>query len=234
MIRPQYSQTMIFLRERISSCLWGGILLKQPPQASRCTYTIPNPLREFLRIRLKDWSKRGSILVSSSLALSLSFSSSCLVSEMISSSSFFLTSRSFCLSSNASVLFAASADFSCSCAANSLILLSQSSISRVWNSISLLRKSYSRLLRTFSCCSLYFAIEAFEVSISTFLVAMADFSSATSALILSIRVLRPAISSSKSCTSSGSSPLKVLISSILDNIVCNWNRAFNFCSTVNS
>lgn len=101
MIRPQYSQTMIFLRERISNCLWGGILLKQPPQASRCTYTIPNPLREFLRIRLKDWSKRGSILVSSSLALSLSFSSSCLVSEMISSSSFFLTSRSFCLSSNA-------------------------------------------------------------------------------------------------------------------------------------
>ena len=50
---------------------------------------------EFLRIRLKDWSKRGSILVSSSLALSLSFSSSCLVSEMISSSSFFLNVQVF-------------------------------------------------------------------------------------------------------------------------------------------
>ena len=97
-IRPQYSQTITFLRERISSCLWGGILLKQPPQASRCTYTIPNPLREFLRIRLKDCNRRGSILVSKSLALSLNFSSSCLVSEIISSSSLFFCSRSFSLS----------------------------------------------------------------------------------------------------------------------------------------
>ena len=37
MMRPQYSQTMIFLRIRMSSCRWGGILLKQPPQASRST-----------------------------------------------------------------------------------------------------------------------------------------------------------------------------------------------------
>lgn len=37
MMRPQYSQTMIFLRIRISNCFWGGILLKQPPHASRCT-----------------------------------------------------------------------------------------------------------------------------------------------------------------------------------------------------
>ena len=80
MIRPQYSQTITFLRERISSCLWGGILLKQPPHASRCTYTIPKPLREFLRIRLNDCNRRGSIFVSRSFALSLSFSSSCFVS----------------------------------------------------------------------------------------------------------------------------------------------------------
>ena len=65
---------------------------------SCCTYTIPNPLREFLRIRLKDCNRRGSILVSKSLALSLNFSSSCLVSEIISSSSLFFCSRSFILS----------------------------------------------------------------------------------------------------------------------------------------
>ena len=35
MIRPQYSQTITFLRNLISICFWGGILLKQPPQASR-------------------------------------------------------------------------------------------------------------------------------------------------------------------------------------------------------
>ena len=35
MMRPQYSHTIIFLRIRISSCFWGGILLKQPPHASR-------------------------------------------------------------------------------------------------------------------------------------------------------------------------------------------------------
>ena len=62
-------------------------------------------------------------------------------------------------------------------------------------------------------------------SISTLLPAIADLSSSTSDLILSIRVLRPAISSSRSCTSNGSSPLNVLISSILDNVVCSWYKA---------
>ena len=209
-------------------------MLKQPPHASRCTYTTPNPLREFLRIRLNDCNKRGSILVSRSLALSLSFSSSCLVSEIISSSSLFFCSRSFCLSLSICSFLTTSASFSSLSALNSLILFSQSSISRLWNSISFVRKSYSRLLRTLSCCDLYFSTEALAVSISTLLPAIADFSSSTSALILSIRVLKPAISSSRSCTSNGSSPLNVLISSILDNIVCSWNSVFNFCSTVNS
>ncbi len=35
MMRPQYSQTMIFLPILISICFWGGILLKHPPQAPR-------------------------------------------------------------------------------------------------------------------------------------------------------------------------------------------------------
>lgn len=34
-ILPQYSQTIIFLREAISSWRCGGILLKHPPHASR-------------------------------------------------------------------------------------------------------------------------------------------------------------------------------------------------------
>ena len=34
-IRPQYSQMMIFLPWRMSAWRWGGMRLKQPPQASR-------------------------------------------------------------------------------------------------------------------------------------------------------------------------------------------------------
>ncbi len=36
-IRPQYSHTITFLRKRISNWRCAGILLKHPPQASRCT-----------------------------------------------------------------------------------------------------------------------------------------------------------------------------------------------------
>ena len=36
-IRPQYSQGIIFLCILMSYWRWGGILLKQPPHASRCT-----------------------------------------------------------------------------------------------------------------------------------------------------------------------------------------------------
>ena len=50
-IRPQYSQTMIFLLWRISICRWGGMRLKQPPQASRLTVTTASPLRTLRRIR---------------------------------------------------------------------------------------------------------------------------------------------------------------------------------------
>lgn len=35
MMRPQYSHTIIFLCILISSCFWGGMRLKQPPQALR-------------------------------------------------------------------------------------------------------------------------------------------------------------------------------------------------------
>ena len=52
--------------------------------------------------------------------------------------------------------------------------------------------------------------------------------------MLSTRVLKPAPSSPRSCTSRGSSPLSVLILSISDTMVCNWYKAFNFSSTVNS
>ena len=86
-IRPQYSQTITFLCILMSSCLCGGILLKQPPQASRCTYTMPSPLRAFLRIRLKEARRRGSILVSSSFTFIFRRSSSARVSSMMSSSS---------------------------------------------------------------------------------------------------------------------------------------------------
>ena len=60
-IRPQYSQTMIFFREAISIWRCGGILLKQPPQASRCTVTTASPFLAFLRIRLNAESNRDSI-----------------------------------------------------------------------------------------------------------------------------------------------------------------------------
>ena len=103
-IRPQYSHTITFLRIRTSNWRCGGILAKQPPHASRCTYTIPSPLRLFLRIRLKAVSKRGSIEISRFLAFSRSFSSSAFVSATISSSSFFFTSRSWLLSSRVALL----------------------------------------------------------------------------------------------------------------------------------
>ncbi len=51
-MRPQYSQTMIFLPSRISAWRWGGMWLKQPPQASRLTVTTAKPLRTLLRMRL--------------------------------------------------------------------------------------------------------------------------------------------------------------------------------------
>lgn len=94
MIRPQYSQTMIFLPSLMSICFWGGILLKQPPQAPLCTGTIPSPLRAFLRIRLYAASRRGSMEASVFFAFSRIFSSCALVSETISASSFFFCSRS--------------------------------------------------------------------------------------------------------------------------------------------
>ena len=133
---------------------------------------MPKPLREFLRIRLNDCNRRGSILVSKSFAFSRSLSSSCLVSAIISSNSPFFCSRSFFRSSKACSFLTISFSFSALLSVNSFIFFSQSSISSVWYSISLVKKSYSRLLRTFSCCVLYFSTEAFAVSISTFLPAM--------------------------------------------------------------
>lgn len=44
-MRPQFSQTITFLRCLISLCFWGGMKLKQPPQASRSTGTTAKPLR---------------------------------------------------------------------------------------------------------------------------------------------------------------------------------------------
>jgi len=97
-IRPQYSQTIIFFFFWISNCLWGGILLKQPPQASLSTETTASPLRALPLILLYAVRSLGSIIFCISEDLLNKVSSSFLVSETISSSSFFLLSRSSFLS----------------------------------------------------------------------------------------------------------------------------------------
>lgn len=51
-IRPQCSQTITFLRWRMSNCLCGGIWLKQPEHESRWIETTARPFFEFLRKRL--------------------------------------------------------------------------------------------------------------------------------------------------------------------------------------
>ena len=93
MMRPQYSQTITFLCIFISICFCGGMRLKQPPQALRWIYTMPRPLRAFLRIRLNAANVRVSIRGSRDLAFSRSDSSSCRVSDTISSSSDFFSWR---------------------------------------------------------------------------------------------------------------------------------------------
>src|SRR5699024_8466804 len=50
-MRPQYSQTMIFLFCLISNCRCGGMRLKHPPHASRFTVTTASPLRTLERMR---------------------------------------------------------------------------------------------------------------------------------------------------------------------------------------
>ena len=99
MIRPQFSQTMIFLRWRISSWRCGGTLLKQPLQAFLSIGTTAKPLRAFLRIRLNAVSRRLSIPSSRFFADTRRSSSSFLVSTIIWSSSVFLSLRSSFFSS---------------------------------------------------------------------------------------------------------------------------------------
>ena len=101
MIRPQFSQTIIFFLIRISIWRCGGILLKQPEHASRSTYTIPRPLRELLRIRLNEARRRDSIFNSRSCACSRSFSSSAFVSATISSQGPYDAHQASCLTSQA-------------------------------------------------------------------------------------------------------------------------------------
>ena len=97
-IRPQCSQTKIFLFILISNCFCGGILLKQPPQESRSTGTTARPLRVFERTLLYAFTKRSSIASPAySDAFTNSFSSFS-VSVIISSNSDFFNFKSFFLS----------------------------------------------------------------------------------------------------------------------------------------
>ena len=61
-ILPQCSQTNNFLFMRISNCFCGGILLKQPPQASRSTGTTANPFNVLDRTRLYAFNNLSSIV----------------------------------------------------------------------------------------------------------------------------------------------------------------------------
>ncbi len=176
--------------------------------------TIPSPLRAFLRIRLNAASRRGSMVVSVFLAFSRIFSSCAFVSETISSSSFFLCSRSLVFSFSNSLAAAICSLIATTCCSNSRICFSDSSISSVSNSISFERWSYSLLLRTLSSCLVYRSIFALLVSILPFCSLMFSSSCLSSNSKLLIRVPNPAISSSRSATSRGSSPLRVLMRSI--------------------
>ena len=206
---------------RTSSWRCGGIFAKHPPQASRCTYTIPSPLREFFRILLNACSRRGSMESSRFLDFSRSFSSSAFVSAMISSSSFFFISRSWLRPSSICWFFSRNSSLLFSCVFASRIRLLQSSISSCWNSISLFSRSYSRLLATLSSCSLYLASCCDARSILVFISLIRERRSLTSFCVFSIRVFNPSISSSRSSTSSGSSPRRIRILSISDSINCN-------------
>ena len=94
------------------------------------------------------------MLSSRFLLFSRSFSSSALVSEMISSSSDFFTSRSVRRSKRVLAAVAMSACLVSRLRLASLIFLFWSSTSSDWNSISLLRLSYSRLFLTSLSCAL--------------------------------------------------------------------------------
>ena len=182
---------------------------------------MPSPFLAFFLMRLKLVRSLGSIFASRSFALSLSSSSSSLVSCIISLSSFFLSTRSASRSERRVFVFSSSSDLSCTLMVASFIFLLHSSISRVWNSISLLSMSYSLLFLTSLSCCLYFSRLACAFAISPFLLTIAFWNSLTSSSIFSIRVLRPSISSSRSCTSRGSSPLRALLPSIAESVVCN-------------
>ena len=162
------------------------------------------------------------------------FSSSFCVSEVMSSSSDFFIWRSFFLSSRFFFDSSIYSIFSLAWAKNSLILFSLNSISRVWYSISFESESNSLLFLTLFCCSSYFLIRALEFTISFFLLAMAESKLLVSSCSFSMRVSRPAISSSRSCTSRGNSPLKVLILSISELIFWSLYIALSFSSTVSS
>ena len=146
--------------------------MKQPPQASRSTGTTAKPFLAFFLILLKAVSNLSSILLSISFALSRRFSSSCFVSEITSSNSFFFNTRSSFLSTMRFLAFSNSSLRMPDKLMASLILFSLNSISNVWNSISLARFSYSRLLRTLSCCSLYLVMRDLDISMSLFLPVM--------------------------------------------------------------
>ena len=156
------------------------------------------------------------------------------VSFKIVSSSPFLCLRWSVFSDR--VDFTASTDsfLSSICALNSLIFFSASWISSSWYSVSLVNESNSRLFLTFFCCSVYFFIKAFASSIRFFLDEIWSSNSLRLTSNFSILLLSPSISSSKSLTSKGNSPLISLILSILESINCKSYRALNFSSTVGS
>ena len=182
--------------------------------------TTASPLRTVERILLYAVSSRSSICLLNSADFFSSSFSSFSVSSMMALSSSCLCFR--WVSFSAIFSFAASMiSFFCAILASySRMCFSASWISRSWYSISLEMESNSLLFLTFFCCSWYFLERALASSMLFLLFAMAVSRFSMSVLKLLKRVCRPAISSSRSLTSRGSSPLMFLISSILESMSC--------------
>ena len=138
-IRPQNSQTIIFLWMRMSNWRWGEILLKQPPQASLSILTTANPFLILVRIRVKAVNNRGSIFSSKCFAFSNNNTSSFFVSAMMSFNSLSLVFSSLWRIFNSFSSCVISSFFSEIFELNSFIFFSQSCISKFWYSISLFK-----------------------------------------------------------------------------------------------
>ena len=182
----------------------------------------------------RTFSYAAKVLASSSpfsfAISSFSWASSFSVSSVIERLSFLLASRSasLCLRS---LLLASTWAFNSEIYAFFSVILFCANLSSIsWNSISREIETYSLLFLTVACCSLYLSIAALLLSASIFLWAINFSPSKISSFNLEILVFVPSIPSSKSRISSGSSPSKRWILSILESFCWIRYKVCSLCS----